>query len=378
MILLLQTTTFSAHGGIPTYNRVVCRALQDFAPDLEKRLLILADAPQDIESRGNELPNLSLKAFSGRRFALIAHLFRIASTKRIDLLLIGHVNYAPVGLALKLLIPRLRYGLMVHGIEVWSRLPKLKRYALQRADFITSVSQYSKDRVVSLNDVAPDRVYLLPNALEGSVNTEAENDPILSTGPKLLSVCRLDSAERYKGVDTVIEALPAVIQQIPTLNYYVIGDGTDLERHKVIAREKGLTDRVHFLGSVSDSTLQAHFRACDAFVMPSSGEGFGIVYLEAMQHGKPVLAARSGAAPEVVLDGVTGRLVEYGNKEQVARTLIELCLDDEQRRRLGSAGHQRLQENFTFGHFKETFTEILVRELPQERQAPIRQHVVSS
>lgn len=342
--------------------------------------MILSDAPEDIKLRSLEFSALRMKAFSEERLPLLAHLFRIASTKPVDLLLIGHVNYAPVGLALKLLMPRLRYGVMVHGIEVWSRLPNLKRYALQRADFITSVSQYSKDRVISLNDVAPDRVYLLPNALEceNSSNNGEANDPILPSGLKLLSVCRLDRAERYKGIDTVIDALPAVVQQIPSLNYYVIGNGTDLERHKMLAKEKGLADRVHFLGSVGASELQAYYRACDVFVMPSAGEGFGIVYLEAMQHGKPVIAARSGAAPEVVLDGITGRLIEYGNKEQVARTLIELCSDNEQRRRLGSAGYQRLQENFTFAHFKETFTEILVRELPLQRLAPIRQHVVSS
>lgn len=373
MILLLQTTTFSTHGGIPTYNRVVCQALQDLAPELEKRLLILADRPEDIPSGREVLSNLRMRAFSGNRLALIADLFRLALTKPVNLLLIGHVNYAPLGLALKLVMPRLRYGVMVHGIEVWSRLPRLKRYALQRADFITSVSQYTKDRVVSLNEVSPDRIYLLPNALEWSEPTMPENDPVLPPGLKLLSVCRLDRAERYKGVDTVIEALPIVIKEIPSLNYYVIGDGTDLERHKALAAEKDVADRVHFLASVDAAALHAHYRACDVFVMPSSGEGFGIVYLEAMQHGKPVIAARSGAAPEVVLDGVTGRLMEYGNKEQLAKTLIELCLDGEERRRLGSAGHQRLQSNFTFSDFKETFSKILVHELPSEKACVVLQ-----
>lgn len=124
-----------------------------------------------------------------------------------------------------------------------------------------------------------------------------------------------------------------------------------------------MANRVHFLGSVNNSILQAYYRACDVFVMPSAGEGFGIVYLEAMSHEKPVVAARSGAAPEVVLDGITGRLVAYGSKEQLADVLIELCLDTEQRRKLGLAGYRRLQDNFTFRRFKETFTEILVGEL---------------
>lgn len=367
MILLLQTTTFSVHGGIPTYNRVVCRTLQDLAPDLEKRLLILTDSSKDIELRRGELSKLEIAAFSGARLRMVLDLFRTTLTKPVDLFLIGHVNYAVVGLLLKLVMPQIRYGVMVHGVEVWSRLPRLKRYALQRADFITSVSQYTKDQVVNLNGVAPDLVYLLPNALDCLENLRLENDPVLPAGLNLLSVCRLNRAERYKGIDTVIDALPAVIQEIPLLNYYVIGDGDDLERHKALAREKGVADRVHFLGSVGNYQLHHYYNSCDVFVMPSSGEGFGIVYLEAMQHQKPVVAARSGAAPEVVLDGITGRLVDYGNKEQLARTLIELCHDSEQRRELGSAGYQRLQSNFTFNHFKETFTKILSRELPSQK-----------
>ncbi len=347
----------------------MCRALQDFPPDLEKRVLIMSDAPEDIESPGEVLPNLRIKAFSGRRLSFVTELLRIALTRRVDLVLIGHVNYAPLGLVLKLLMPRLRYGVMVHGIEVWCRLPQLKRYALHHADFITSVSQYSKDCVVSLNDVAPDRIYLLPNALEGTDQEKLRIEHGLPSCLKLLSVCRLESGERYKGVDTVIEALPAVIERIPNLQYYVIGDGSDLERHKSLARKSGVEDRVHFLGSVGASTLQAYYKSCDVFVMPSAGEGFGIVYLEAMQHGKAVVAARSGAAPEVVLDGITGRLVDYGNKTQIADTLIELFLDCEQRRRLGLAGYRRLQKNFTFIHFRGTLTKILARELPVDVSA---------
>lgn len=341
----------------------MCRALQNFAPEVEKRLLVVSDTPNDIEAHAEELSNLTVKAFSGNRFAFVAHLLRIALTKRVDLVLIGHVNYARLGWLLKLLKPRLRYGVMVHGIEVWASLPALKRRSLERSDFITSVSQFSKDQVVSLNKVPADRIYILPNALEVQTDAESNANLQLTPGLKLLSVCRLDRNEQYKGVDTVIDALPSVIRQIPTIQYYVIGDGTDLERHKTLAKERGVANRVHFLGSVNNSILQAYYRACDVFVMPSAGEGFGIVYLEAMSHEKPVVAARSGAAPEVVLDGITGRLVAYGSKEQLADVLIELCLDTEQRRKLGLAGYRRLQDNFTFRRFKETFTEILVGEL---------------
>jgi glycosyltransferase involved in cell wall biosynthesis len=147
------------------------------------------------------------------------------------------------------------------------------------------------------------------------------------------------------------------------VQYFVVGSGTDLDRHQRLAELHFVSDRVHFLGSIDTETLQHQYHACDIFVMPSAGEGFGIVFLEAMRYSKPVVAADSGAVAEVVLDQVTGRLVEYGNQDELAQALIELCLDAEKRTRLGAEGYQRLQERFTFAHFKAKLTEILCAEM---------------
>jgi glycosyltransferase involved in cell wall biosynthesis len=153
------------------------------------------------------------------------------------------------------------------------------------------------------------------------------------------------------------------MERVADVQYIIIGSGTDLERHKQLALEVGVSERVHFLGTVDEETLRHCYKSCDIFVMPSAQEGFGFVYLEAMQFSKVVVAARSGGAPEVVEDQVTGRLVEYGNEDELAQTLIELCLDPEKRTRLGSAGYRRLQERFMFAHFKQKLTEILSKEL---------------
>ncbi len=367
MILTLQSTTFGAYGGIPTYNRVVARVLNDFETPIEKRLLIVTDSPKDLEGRGAELSGLKLKAFASKRGSFVSHVLRLGLTRRIDLVLIGHVNYAPLGLALKLLQPELRYGVMVHGTEVWSRLSPLRRRALRKADFITSVSDYTKSQAVKVNGANAERIQLLPNTLEwnGANSENGKEMPLgLASGIKLLSVCRLDSTDPYKGIDTVIEALPELLSKIPNLHYYVVGKGNDLERHKILAARHGVTDRVHFLGSVDSATLRSHYEACDLFVLPSAGEGFGIVFLEAMRYSKAIVAARSGGIPEVVQDGVTGRLVEYGNEEQLKRALVDMCLDADERRRLGVAGYHRLQEKFTFEHFQTNLTEILNHQLP--------------
>ncbi|MDQ3688115.1 MAG: glycosyltransferase family 4 protein, partial [Acidobacteriota bacterium] len=252
-----------------------------------------------------------------------------------------------------------------YGIDAWTKLPRARREGLRRADFVVAISEYTKQRAIEANGVPAERFHVLPNALEHSAQKfalELSQIPPPS-GMRLLSVCRLDAAEQYKGVDTVIESLPAIAAQVPDVQYLIVGGGTDVERHQQLARNAGVAERVHFLGFVDDAKLRAYYQACDVFVMPSAGEGFGFVYLEAMEYSKPVVAARSGGAPEVVEDGVTGTLVEYGDVRQLAETLVRLCGDSELRTRFGRAGYNRLHERFTYPQFRQTLTDILRDEL---------------
>ena len=127
-----------------------------------------------------------------------------------------------------------------------------------------------------------------------------------------------------------------------------------------------MADRVQFLGSVDERALRAAYESCDVFVLPSAGEGFGIVFLEAMHYRKPIIAANSGATPEVVKDGETGMLVEAGNVEQLAAAMIALGTNQPERDRMGAAGYKRLQENFTFDHFKRRLHEIVFGRVTKE------------
>ncbi len=388
MILALQTTTFSAFGGIPAYNRLVCRVLDEIGENVSNHVLVATDRAVDVVEASAKFSNLNLRSFDGNRAAFITTVFRLALSKKLDLVLVGHVNYAPLGLLLKRLQPQMRFGVMLYGIEAWQPLSRLRAHALRRADFMISISEYTRQRAIEANGLDAARICLLPNALEWEEEAVAKSKEQRAKGDdsqlskesehcvsgnriNLLSVCRLDQYEQYKGVDQVIEALPEVLKRVPQVQYTVIGSGTDLDRHKELAESVGVADRVHFAGTVDDETLRAAYGDCDLFVLPSAGEGFGFVFLEAMKYGKAIVAANSGGAPEVVQDGVTGKLVEYGNKQQLAETIVDLCLDPSLRHRLGEAGYRRLLEKFTFPHFKRTLTEILQRELPPRIAANI-------
>jgi glycosyltransferase involved in cell wall biosynthesis len=363
LILTLQTTTFGAYGGIATYNRLVCRVLNNFDGLLTKQVLIMGDTSSDLSNHHDKLPNLQLRAFSRRRSSFARQVLRLGLTKKIDLALIGHVNYAPLGWMLKRLQPQMRFGVIIYGIDAWQPLGALRRRALQQADFIISISDYTRQRAIETNALTGKRILLLPNALEWTDEDSTKPSTLAEIkGTRLLSVCRLEQNEKYKGVDKVIEALPDIAKRVPDVQYLVVGGGSDLERHRRLAQEVGVSQRVHFLGFLSEEDLRSCYRDCHLFVMPSAGEGFGFVFLEAMKYGKAIVAANSGGAPEVVKHGVTGALVEYGAREQLTEVLTDLCLNGEKRKQLGQAGHTRLVDNFTHVHFKERFDELLLQE----------------
>jgi phosphatidylinositol alpha-1,6-mannosyltransferase len=319
------------------------------------------DSPADVANGARQLKNLSFEAFGGNRQALIWRTLGLALHHSIELALIGHVNYAPFGLLLRRLQPATRYGVILYGIDAWERLAPLKRRALQKADFLIAISETTRQKAAAANDLDVSRIHVLPNALEWAGNGSRSTSAV--KGKQLLSVCRLEKNEQYKGIDLVLRALPEVLRRIPDVSYVVVGGGSDLARHRKLAAELGVAGRVEFTGFVSDETLRSYYRNSDIFIMPSSAEGFGFVFLEAMYHAKAVVAANSGATPEVVRDGETGLLVDYGNVAQLANAIASLCLDSSLRERLGVAGQLRLQTHFSFDQFRKRFDQIVGGEL---------------
>lgn len=370
MIIAIQSTTFGAFGGIPSYNRLICRALNELPESEPPIVLIATDSASDIAEPGLCFPKVQLNAFNKNRVALTRGFFSLAFSHDVDLILVGHVNYAPLAWMVKRLRPRVRYGVLLYGIEAWKPLSKVRRRAVQKADFLISISDFTRQKAVEANKLDPTQVHVLPNALHCLPAEPLQMGAHKSSlEVNLLSVCRLDQSEQYKGVDRVIECLPALAKRIPAVRYIVIGAGSDLERHRALAKNRGVSNLVQFLGFVSDEELCARYRDCDVFVMPSAGEGFGFVFLEAMKYGKPIVAARSGGVPEVVRDGVNGKLVEYGDRQQLLESLLELCLNRDLRQSLGQAGYQRLHENYTFEHFNQKFAEIIQLESPAQAAA---------
>ena len=175
----------------------------------------------------------------------------------------------------------------------------------------------------------------------------------------ILTVGRWLTTERYKGMDTLIMTLPRLLQHWTDLQLAIVGTGDDREWLENLARECGVQNHVHFLTGLSYAELSATYAACEMFALPSRGEGFGFVYLEAMARGKPVIGGAHGGAPEIIQDGVTGYLVQHGDTVQLATSINALLANPEAAKQMGAKGRERVEKEFRFNTFAKAFKKIL-------------------
>ncbi len=297
------------------------------------------------------------------RFILTA--LKVAAQKP-SIVLANHPNLAPVAMAMKMLSSRSRVTVMTYGIDVWDALPLLRRAALRRADAVTSCSTYTAQQLVSAQHVASDHVFHIPLSLDPEFMELAESAPNLPPPPDfpggriILSVGRWAANERYKGLDHLIRALPELQRQTKNVYLVAVGDGDDRPRLEALARETGVANSVIFLRGLSRADLVACFARCDVFALPSAGEGFGYVFVEAMALGKPTIGGAHGGTPDIIQDADTGFLVTHGDVARLAAVIGKLLQDDSLRMEMGRRAGQHVRANFIFGQFESRMSEVLL------------------
>jgi glycosyltransferase involved in cell wall biosynthesis len=247
---------------------------------------------------------------------------------------------------------------LIYGIDAWTRLPWIRRAALQRSDLIVSISRFTAEAATAANDLRPAKVAVVSCCLDPLVWDAGER--VTDNGDQglpalrqnsLLTVSRLSRAEASKGHETILRALPSVLASIPNVTYAIVGEGDLRPVLERLVSDLGLNQHVCFLGALSDRDLRRCYETCTAYVMPSKWEGFGLVFLEAMAHARPIIACERDAAPEVV--GDTALLVsDPDDVREVAQTIARLLSSPELQTRLGEAGRARLAEHFTYTRFR--------------------------
>lgn len=291
---------------------------------------------------------------SKRRF--VAH--AIKDAPRTDQLIVGHLGLAPVAWLMRRFGRTRRYHLILHGIEAWKRATFIDRYALMGAESIIATTRYTARECARHNGVSEERFHVIPLCADER-DIEPSPDFSLRGEFRLLCVARQDSSERDKGFEHVFEAIARLVHSHPGIHLNLVGKGDDQERLKGEVKDLGIEDRVTFWNALSDEELQAAYRQCDVFVMPSRKEGFGIVFLEAMRHGKPCIGGNYGGTPEVIEHGESGYLVEYEDVIALCKFLNRLVRDEVERGRLGQRGIELIEHKFGLPGFRQNYRSML-------------------
>ena len=354
-----------APGGIQRAGRHLAAVLTEFAANrgMDCRLLSLNDSPElhRMVLGGREFVFTGCQRSKGR-FTVTA---LRAARRKAKLVVAGHPNLGPVAQAMRLVAPRIKSIVCTHGVEVWEPLGRLRQRALQKANLVLAPSKDTAEHVVAQQDVARERIRVLPWALDPQFeallapNANSKPPGDFPNGRVILTVGRWVATERYKGMDTLITALPRLLTTWPELQLVLAGAGDDRGWLEDLVEKNGVERHVHFLSGLSYGELAACYSACEIFALPSRGEGFGLVYLEAMACGKPVIGGAHGGAPEIIQDGVTGYLVHHGDPIQLATAIQTLLADPVHGREMGARGKRTVEQEYRFAPFAKSLKKIL-------------------
>jgi glycosyltransferase involved in cell wall biosynthesis len=356
-VLFLTPDLFGVHGGIARHARLCVKALTE-SPDVSHvDVVALIDAPgQRADPRYVGPRDFTYHAFGGSRKRFSMHVAGALLRQAYDVVITEHVNLAPLMFVTLPGRAQPRRITVMHGIDVWSRLPWLRRRSLQASDVALSVSRFTADIATRENDLHPHKVCVVHNCLDPFFD-ETEAPAAAHPTDRLLTVSRLLRSESSKGHTSVLNALPQVLNEVPDLTYDIVGDGDLRQDLEALSTRLHLTDHVRFLGNISDAQVRTCYKECTAYVMPSKWEGFGLVFLEAMAYARPVIAGNRDAASEVL--GDTAILVDPDDAGAVGDAIRGLLRSRDLQRQLGQAGAARLRERFTYASFAHALMEVL-------------------
>lgn len=310
-------------GGVQACTRACLEALSVLYPGRPLRVFAKNDTRPEGLPPGAFWHGFGKWRGAGRTLAFTASGLAWALRERPALVLAAHPHF------MKALAPLARVGVPVvtlaHGVEVWGRVGGALGAALRSATGVLPVSAFTREVLAREGGVAESRMRVLPNTFREEMFSPGPAPEFLRVrhglGPDarvIFTVGRLSAAERYKGQDQTLRALALLKAEMPELRYIIGGSGDDMPRLLGLAAELGVADRVIFTGFIPEEELAAYHRLADLYVMPGRGEGFGIVYLEALACGRPGVAGNLDASSEALDGGRLGFVVDPDSTESVA------------------------------------------------------------
>lgn len=349
-VLLLTEGLDGQDGGVQRVSRSVLAAARS------DRIPTVVWSSNDVKGSDPAIlgKTVEIRCF-GRRYLAMGAAARLASDLPGDCrkLFCWHLALAPVAmiLARRLKCP---FDVFLHGIEAWRPLSFWQRKSLRHAHAFSANSGYTVKRFFQTHpELAAKPSLVIPLGVSPSLATAAPSearDGEAPMTPYFLTVTRF--AETYKGEETLLRGFKEVCASHANVRLVCVGEGPRRQYWENFSRAMGLADRVQFRGHVSDTELAALYTGCLAFALLSEEEGFGLVYVEAMFHGKACLAADAGAVPELVAHEKNGLLVPARDVGATAAAMRRLLEDPGLNQQLGDEGRRRAGARYTAEAFE--------------------------
>ena len=273
-VLFVSLLTYDKIGGIETFNKYFIESLKT------NNIEIVVVSYHDKNSFDNVI------ACNSSLFVLVKSIFR--EMEATDIIVWSHINLLPVFFLFKQLTNSKKV-LITHGIEVWYKLSWGKEFMLNRMDYILSVSNYTKDKLVNVCSILPEKVKIFPNCIKLKNKTKQKN-PFDKKKFNILTLLRVDESYKLQSIINILNAMDELEDR--EINFTIIGKGNRLEYIQEEINKRNLSKQVFLKGFIEDTSK--YLEHCDVFTLISDREGFGIVYLEAMEYRKPCFFNKLG------------------------------------------------------------------------------------
>lgn len=287
---------------------------------------------RDVDIMTKYLPATDFKGFMADRFSFIVQAIKLG--RQADVIIISHINIAIVGLSIKIINPKCRLMLIAHGIEVWRPLTLFKKMFLNRCEKVICVSNFTCADLIKRHKIPPQKCVVINNAIDPfmqlPVNFTKPSQLLHRYGLKasddiLFTLTRLAATEQYKGYDQVLKALGRIKTSFPNIKYLLSGQYDLAEQSRILQliTQYGIKDQVILTGFIAEEEVTDHFLLADVFILPSKKEGFGIVFIEALACGLPVICGNADGSLDAIKHGKLGRAVDPDDSQELENAISD-------------------------------------------------------
>ena len=341
------------------------KALYEYGIQSDRCIEIMSMHDDQKEADKNiYFPKRIFSGFAANKPAFVLN--AVKNGRSADVVVISHINLLVVGWFIKKVNPSAKIMLLAHGIEIWGRLSIMKQKMLVGCDKIICVSRFTADKIIKNHQLPSTEISVLHNCIDPFLPLPEidyadyklrEKYNIKNTDIVLMTLTRLTARDRYKGYDVVLKAMVALVQKNIKIKYLLAGGYSIAEKKFIdnIIQKYGLAKNVVLTGYIPEDELTAHFSMADIYVMPSTKEGFGIVFIEAMYYGLPVIAGNKDGSTDALLNGELGLLIEPNSAAAVVDAVDEMILH----KKAHEPNHALLMKQFGYDGYKRKIEKLI-------------------